>query len=363
MSSQALHWAAPELAWIFASVVVLIILVVAHAQWKARITRRLGDIPLIHRMTSDVSRTMQWTRWGLIVVAITLLCTAVLRPQYGMREAELQNRGIDVVIALDMSKSMLVRDVAPNRLQAAIVELNEVLDRLSGGRVALVPFAGTAFTQTPLTTDLDAVRAYLDALRVEDMPVGGTRVGQAIRHVIRIFEQVDEDRESEDEDDDNPLDQPAASHFRAIILVSDGEDHDEDALEAARLAKEQNIRIYTVGIGRQNSSAPIPVVSTEGAQVGWVTSEENTPLFSDLNVALLRDIADQSDGSSYIYGEDDVAEALSTALDALEKQEYEHHYESLREDRFQFLLIPAFLLLLLEAVLPDRRRRRRRLLR
>ncbi len=353
MSGQELNWADPGLAWLYVAVAVLALGVVLHFQWKSAIMRRLGDLPLIRRMTSNVSTSAQWVRWVLVLLAVTLVVTALLRPQYGTREAQLQNRGIDVVIALDMSKSMLVKDVAPNRMKAAIVELNDVVDRLSGGRVALVPFAGTAFTQTPLTTDFDAVRSYLDQLRVEDMPIGGTRVGVAIRHAVSVFQEAN--KEVEEDDPDADLEQPAASHFKAIILVSDGEDHDEDALAAAKLAAQDNIRIYTVGIGSRNSGARIPVVSSEGDRVGWVSDEESKPLFSDLNVGLLKDVAGAANGATFVYGQDDVAGGLASALDGLEKQEYEHHYENLQEDRFQFVLVPALLLLFAEAMLTDRR--------
>ena len=357
MMGQQLGWAAAEHAWVFAVIVLVAGLSLYQFYWRGKVLERLGDLPMIRRMTANTSRLAQWTKWALTLMALLFLGTALLRPQYGTREAEIKNRGIDVAIVLDMSKSMLVRDVAPNRLKAAVVELHDILDNLSGGRAALVPFAGTAFTQTALTTDLDAVREYLDALRVEDMPLGGTRVGVALMHAIELFTTDDDD---EDDPSFEGLAQPDSSHFKAIILVTDGDNHDEEAVAAAELAANNNIRIYTVGIGSQNSSARIPQVSDEGEQVGWAADKENKPIFSDLNVALLDQISAATDGLSVVYGRDDVAGSLMQALDGLEKREYEHHYENLREDRFQLLLIPAFILLLMESLLSDRRWRRRR---
>jgi Ca-activated chloride channel family protein len=357
MSGQELHWEQPELAWLLAVLVVIGVGIGLHFYWKKVVIRRLGDSPLVHRMLASVSHGAQWVRWLMLLGATALIIVGLLRPQYGTREAELANRGIDIVIALDLSKSMLVKDVAPDRLRASIGELNAVMDKLSGGRIGLVPFAGTAFTQTPLTTDFDAVRSYLSDLRVEDMPVGGTKIGHAIRHALTVFPKPEEDADDPDLDD---LEQPASSHNKAIILISDGDDHDEDAIEAAQAAAATNVRVYTIGIGSQSSTAKIPVVSEEGSRVGWVNSKDGAPVFSDLNTGLLRDIATASNGDFYVYGRDDVASSLSSALDALEKAEYIHHYRNLREDRYQFVLIPALLLLLGESLISDRRRRRKR---
>jgi Ca-activated chloride channel family protein len=352
-----LHWQNAELVWLYGAIAVLAIGVVLHFQWKSAVTRRLGDVELIRRLMRDLSPTAQWVRWIVIIAAAALMITALLRPQYGTRESQLANRGVDIVFALDMSKSMMVRDVAPNRLKAAVAELEALLAKLTGGRVALVPFAGSAFTQTPLTTDLDAVRSYLNDLRVEDMPIGGTQVGIAIRHAMRVFEP----QKSEQGDPDTAdLEQPAASHFKAIVLITDGENHDESALTMAKLAGEKQIRIYTVGIGSQASAAKIPVISAEGERMGWVYDKDGSPIFSELNTTLLNDLADATQGKAFVYGRDDVTAGLAAELDALEKQEYEHHYENLREDRFQFMLIPALLLLIAESLITDRRRRRRR---
>lgn len=366
MIEQGIDWADPGKAWLFALIGLVVLGVVAHLLWRSRLLTRFGDLPLIRRMTADVSTTAQVVRWVLLIVSVAAIATALLRPRYGTREAQLRNRGIDVVIVLDMSKSMMVRDVAPYRLQAAVGEIDALLDQLTGGRVALVPFAGTAFTQTPLTTDFEAVRSYLSELRVEHMPIGGTKIGEALVHAIRLLEpdaalagkDPDGDGGEPAEDDDEA---PEASHFKAIVLVTDGDNQDELAEKAALRAKERNIRIFCVGLGSQSSAARIPIIDDEGDRVGWATDGQDKPRFSDLNVALLRTLANTTDGEALVYGEDNVAVRLAKGIDALEKAEYEHYHDDLKEDRFQFLLVPAFLLLIFETLIMDRRRRRRRL--
>lgn len=366
MSGQELTFASGSAAWLFGIVGALLALVVWHFTWKAKVIARLGDLPLIQRMTASTSTTAQWVKWSLLLVAIALVVAALLRPQYGTREAEIQNRGIDTVIVLDLSKSMMVQDVAPNRLKAAIVELESVLDTLSGGRVALVPFAGTAFTQCLLTTDMDAIRSYLDDLRVEDMPIGGTRIGNALKHALTVFDPEKREPGSDKKDAEKKakeleaLEQPTASHHRAIILVTDGDDHDGNALEVAKAAKDKNVTLFTVGIGTTSSGAPVPVITSEGERAGVAKDTQGKPIFADLNVQLLKDLAETTGGRALVYGKDDVAAGLAAGIDGLEKKEYEFQYESLGEDRFQLVLIPALVLLLVEALLSDRRRRAKR---
>lgn len=376
MTGQELNWAAPEVAWWFFAVLGLVLLILLHFQWKAWVSRRLGDRPLIKRMTSGVSRFAQVVRWVMVTLAITLLITALVRPKYGTREAALENRGIDVVIALDMSKSMKVGDVLPDRLQASIVELEEVLNELHGGRVALVPFAGTAFTQTALTTDFDSVREYLASLRIEDMPLGGTRIGTALEHSLALFEKADQraaeaqkkaerKRErkrdkGEDEEPEVEIEQPVGSHFKAIILVTDGDDQDNNALEVAQKAYKKNVRIFTIGVGAAGSTSPIPIITDDGKHRGYQQDKDGKLLFSDLNMDLLHAIANATDGKAFQYHEKGVATQLASELDKLEKKEYEHSVEALKEDRFQLVLIPALLLLLGEMWISDRRRRRRK---
>ncbi len=359
MSATELTWSDGHLWWLLLGSLGVLALVLLHMRLRSQLISRLGQAAFIQRMTASTSVAKQWLKWALVVLGILLIATGALRPQHGTREAELKNRGIDIVLAVDLSKSMMVQDVAPNRLRAAATEIQKVLDSLPGGRVALVPFAGTAFTQCALTTDFSAISGYLSELRVEDMPVGGTRIGVALRHALDLFETKLTAEDEKDEDLEG-LEQIEPSHYKAIILVTDGEDHDADALAAAQLAHSRNIRIYTIGIGSQNSGAPIPQISEDGTRVGWVANEKNQKVFSDLNVALLRDIADATSGVATVYGQDDVAGTITASLDTLEKQEYERQFQDLKEDRFQFVLIPAFLLLVLETLLTDRKRTTRR---
>ena len=313
----------------------------------------------------------------LVIAAAALIVAGLMRPQLGARATELKNLGIDVAVVLDASKSMKVGDIVPNRLDAAKLEIHRLIDRVHGGRIGLVPFAGLAFLQTPLTSDFDVIATYLDDLRVEDMPRGGTAVGRALIEAVRALvppEQLEgtlaEIAEAADGGDPGgpPDVSPAdvsqvpeftGSKYKAIVLITDGEDHEGDPLAVADLAKRLGIRVYTIGVGTAQGR-PVPIVNDEGATIGTMKGPDGkTPLFSELNEALLRDISARTGGEYFHLGPTGMGDGLIRAIDGLEKQEYDATFKHLRDDRYQLALVPALLLLLIEALLGGRRRRRR----
>jgi Ca-activated chloride channel family protein len=309
-----------------------------------------------------------WLRATLVLLSAALLVAALMRPQHGSRETSVKNLGIDIAIVLDASKSMKVADIVPDRLGAARLEIHQLLDRLTGGRVSLVPFAGLAFTQTELTSDFQVVETYLSELRVEDMPRGGTAIGRALIEGVRTLVPperlegtVAEASTDEAAKADTPVDAkaPEGSKHKAIILFTDGDDHEGDPKEVAALAKKLGIRVYTVGVGTAQGR-PVPIINDDGEAIGTVKDTDGkTPLFSELNEALLREIAQTTGGEYYHLGATGLGDGLWKEVDALEKAEYDATFQHLRDDRFQLALAPALLLLVLEALLAGRRRRRR----
>ncbi|GMV41807.1 MAG: hypothetical protein AMXMBFR64_35230 [Myxococcales bacterium] len=352
MSFDAIKWANLPAAWGFIGVAVALVALVSLMAWRASVLRRLGDHPLVATMAASTSRGRQWAKVAMLVVAGALLVGAAMQPLYGVREGEVTNTGIDIVIALDVSKSMKVRDIVPDRLGGAKLEIDSLLKKLHGGRVALVPFAGIPFVQTPLTSDFEVVRSYLQELEVTDMPVGGTAVGRALRLALEVLSppKAGEDKEGE-------VDQFAGSKHKAIILITDGEDHDSDPLKVADEIADAGIAVFTVGVGSRSGNA-IPMLTDDGSIVGYQKAADGkTPLISELNEGLLTEVAKLTDGAYFHYANRSVADDLYREIDKLEKREYEARFEKMGEDRFQVLLLPAILLLLAEALLSDRRRR------
>ena len=348
-----LTFANPEMIWLAGLVLGLSVWALLQLRGLQRRLARLGTGPVVQRLVASFSPTANTWRIVCVGLAMLMLVAALTRPRYGLRETEVANAGIDIVFAVDASKSMLVRDVVPSRLLGTGLEISALLKRLAGGRVALLPFAGIPFVQCPLTTDHDVVRTYMSELRPGDMPVGGTNIGRAITTAMDLLAGDKERAEATMRG--NLVPEFKGSKHKAIVLFSDGEDHEGAALEAAAKAKAQGVRIYTVGVG-SGFGDPVPETATDGSITGTVKDQAGNPIFSKLNDKLLKDIAARSGGTYFHYANASVVPQLFAALDALEKAEYAETFKLLGEDRYQYLLGPALLLLLSGLLIPRRRK-------
>ncbi|MBM4345331.1 MAG: VWA domain-containing protein [Deltaproteobacteria bacterium] len=351
MNADTLSLANPEIGWLALAALALGAWALAQvAGWHKRLAA-LGRGAIVRQMVAQFDPKRTGLRAGLVTLALVLLVGAATRPRYGLRETEISNAGIDIALVIDASKSMLVKDVVPDRLKGTGLEVSALMARLAGGRVALVPFAGIPFVQCPLTSDHDVIRNYLHDLRPEDLPVGGTNIGRAIALATELL--TGEREKAEAELRDNLMPQFKGSKNKAIVLFSDGEDHEGAALDAARKAAEKGIRIYTVGVGSAFGD-PVPMLGPDGATTGIVKDEAGNPVFSKLNMDLLDQIAKATGGQSFRYSNQTIAPQLFAALDALEKAEFLAQFKQLGEDRYQLLLGPALLLLLLDLLLARR---------
>ncbi|MFH1529343.1 MAG: VWA domain-containing protein [Pseudomonadota bacterium] len=356
-------------AWWWAVALGLAVLIAARlglALWRARMARRLADGPLRGLLTEDTSPAARAVSAVLFLVAMALFGLAALRPQYGMEESEWTRKGLDVVVALDMSASMLTRDVEPDRLHASVLELEELLTRLNGGRVGLVPFAGIAYKQSPMTSDFGAIRSYLRDMNPADLPVPGTAVGRALAVSLELLGAGRAEKDSAKaktgakENTTEILHPYAGSKYKVIVLVSDGEDHGSEPLTVARRAKDLGIRVYTIGVGDPHAGDLVPELDGEtGEPTGGRLTDEETgdPVVSRLNEDLLKQVAEITGGRYFHYTGQPIAAAIFEELDRLEKQEVEATLEKLRKDRFQLLLAPGLALLALSLALAGWRRR------
>ena len=342
------------------ALVVLLAGIGSLALWRRKVFQRLGQAPLISRLI-HVSPTLRTVKRVLWVCGLLLAAGAMLRPQFGMEETRLSGKGIDLAIALDISYSMLVPDVAPDRLTGSVMEVSELLDRMDGGRVALVPFAGIAYTQTPLTSDFEAVRLFLRDLTPADVPVPGSAIGRALNVALDSLAAGRKKGPEPEEDADEPVEvRPfGGSKYKAILLITDGEDHGSQPMDMAAEAEKLNIRIYTVGVGSTVGDL-VPKVDEEGEETAdkILDPDSGDLVVSRLNEELLKDIAERTGGRYFHYSGLPVAGDIYKEIEQLEKREYAAELKKLAKDRFQFLLLPAFVLLFLELFLGDRRRRR-----
>jgi len=288
------------------------------------------------RLAASVSRRRR--TWKTIYLLLALLTTvlALARPQYGRKLRMVQRKGIDIVIALDTSDSMLAEDIKPNRLERAKQEISSLIDRLRGDRVALVAFAGEAFVQCPLTSDYGAAKMFLDIIDQSIEP--GTAIGQAIRTSTAIFQ--DKERK-----------------YKAIILITDGEDHRSDPLAAAEQAAQEGVRIYPIGVGSPGG-VPIPIRDERADLVEYKKDRHGETVLSRLDEITLQRIALKTGGRSYraTTGEMEL-ESILEELEGMEKKELASREYDLREDRYQYFVLATVILLAAEAALGDRKRR------
>lgn len=318
-----------------------------YRAWRVWALRRLGDAQTLRAMAQTHSGRRETAQVVLLTVGTALLAMAVARPQWGERPREVRRSGIDVVIAFDISRSMLAGDVAPSRLDAATDEVNRLLDRLEGDRVGLVVFAGIAFVQSPLTSDYGAIRLYLDRLDPEDLPVQGTAVGRAIHESTRLLVGAE----------DGTFER---AQEQVIIVVSDGEDHVGDPIDAAVQARAQGISVYTVGVGTAEG-ARIPVRAEDGSIRGYVRDRASREVVSRLDSAQLEAVAEAGEGSYVpLEAAGAVAREVEQIIESFESATLSSVLRTEYNDQFPVFLFPGVLLLLGATLLSERRAERAR---
>ena len=318
---------------------ILIPLYAAYEMYRARVARAFPGRRLLPRMLTGVSPSRRIAAAACVLVAVELLCVAVLRPRAGLKEVSVRGVGVDIAVVLDASRSMKASDVVPDRLTASTVEITRLLQASRGNRWALVPFAGVAFIQSPLTVDTGVLDEYLKELRVTDLPVPGTAIGRALA-VAGSALGVDHEAGT------------GGSLSKAIVIFTDGENFEGEPEKAATALGERGVRIYTVGVGTP-AGQPIPVLDDNGNVTGTARDADGvTPLLSKLNETLLRDLSSRTGGKYFaLAGGADVAAALAAEIDGLQKNEYQAQVDRLLEDSFQwplgaalaFMIVPFLL--------------------
>jgi Ca-activated chloride channel family protein len=328
-------WREPWLLWLLAVVpMVGLFLVFAHRRAERTIAA-FADTSLLPRLAPDVSRRRRVARDVLRLAVIAAVVVAAAGPRWGFHWEEVRREGVDLVIALDVSKSMLAVDVKPNRLERAKLAILDLVSLLQGDRVGLVAFAGTAFLQCPLTLDYDAFAQSLSALDVGMIPRGGTAIERAIDAGIDAFEG-------------------RQGGHGALILITDGEDHEGDASAAAARAAEQGVKVFTVGIGTVEGEL-IPVVDASGSRA-FLKDRDGKVVKSRLDETMLQSVAEKT-GGAYIQASGvalGLDELFRDHISALDRRELESAIERRYEDRFQVPVAIALLLLGIESLIGDR---------
>jgi len=338
------RFASPGLLWLLLLVPVLGAGMFLAARRRRRLLERFAaGAGHASRFLGEVSPHVRIAKALLLLLAVAAGVLAAARPQWGTRLETVNRKGLDVVLAVDTSQSMAARDVAPDRLGQARHAAASLVDRLGGDRVALVTFAGQASLACPLTLDQEAVKILLDALDVEIVPVAGTALADALRVGTQAF---------------GPSPSGGAMRGRALVLFTDGEDHEGGVEEMAKSLRTSGIALYAVGCGTQRG-APIPVSSGEGASE-YKKDAENRIVTTRLDESLLEKLALETGGSYFRATPAEMeVEEIAKSVSGMEASEAGTVLKTLYEERYQVPLAVALAALVGEMLIADRKRRRR----
>ncbi|MHB1844457.1 MAG: VWA domain-containing protein [Deltaproteobacteria bacterium] len=332
----------PERLWLTALALALAIVWAVGTVRRLRSAHRILGERALARALVGRSPGRIWTKGGSLTLGTLCLALALTQPQCGAHTELTKRTGIDVVVALDASRSMLAEDIRPSRLARAKLELSDLLDRLRGDRVGIVVFAADAFVQCPLTTDYAAAKLFLKAIDVGSVPQQGTSLSAALLTSKQLLDGGG-----------------GVSRGRAVVLLTDGEDHEKGIEDAAGQLADEGIRVYPVGIGSATGE-PIPVYDDHGRFAGYKRDKLGQTVMTRLNEDVLREIAQKTQGRYFHSTAGDVGvPAVSEELERLDKAEFESHLTVQYAERFQAFAYPGFLLLLLGAALSERRREKK----
>jgi len=333
-----MRWADPNTLWALMAALIVMFLFIRAASQRRKAMSKLGEARLLEKLAPTTSAPRRRLKAVLVVTATALIALSLARPQVGAGLREVKTSGRDMVFILDVSNSMLAQDISPSRLEAAKAQISGLMDRMKGDRAGLVVFAGEAFIQCPLTMDYRAMRMLLDAVTTDSVPTPGTNIAAALLEAKRVFKIAD-------------------SAARIAILLTDGEDHSGRAVQAARELAENKVKVFTIGIGDNSASgAPIPIRQPDGG-VKYKKDSQGNVIMTRLDEETLRKIALETGGKYYYAGRNLDLTRIYDKIDELKGKKSKSRFYTEYEDRFQWLLVPAFLILAAEAFIPATARR------
>jgi Ca-activated chloride channel homolog len=308
------------------------------AWWlKNRAIRRYGDSRAVLALVERRSRVKHWLRGGLVLLAVASLIVAYANPLIGTKFEEVARSGIDLIVAIDVSASMRAEDIQPSRIAAARKELQNLINSLKGDRIGIIVFSGDAYTQLPLTSDYSAALMLTDVIEAGMAPTPGTSIGSAIELARESFLKEE-------------------GKFKAMVIITDGENHEDDPVGAAKEAADEGIVIHAIGMGSLEG-APIPVRSARG-QTEYKKDAEGGLVLSRLDAETLKKLAAATGGTftQARSGRDNLATVFGE-IERMEKKEFGTKQFTDHEDRFQYLLFLALVLLISEILLSETRNR------
>lgn len=336
MENEILRFERPGFlyALILIPVMIAVYLFILYLQKKS--LQRFADHEFMKVLMPLKSIGRPWIKFILLLLAFSTLIFGLANLQSGARMEEVKREGIDIFIAIDVSNSMMAEDIAPNRLERSKQAITRLLDKMEGDRIGIIVFAGKAYIQLPITTDYAAARLFLSTINTEIVPSQGTAIGDAIEIAMKSFDQNDRNK--------------------AIVIISDGEDHEENASDLAAEAAKAGINVFTIGMGLAEG-APIPMYNEYGKKTGFRKDRQGNTVVTRLNESMLQKIAQAGNGS-YVRANNTRSglETIFNEINKLEKSEIDSKIFTDYENRFQWFIGLTIIFLLAELLITARKR-------
>lgn len=315
-------------------ILVIPFLFLFHALYRRTRRKRLakiGDTALVENLMPGASKSRGWIKLTLLSIALFFFAIGLSRPQLGAKLKEVDTRGVEIILALDVSNSMLAEDYSPNRLERAKLAISRLVDKLKEDRIGLIVFAGNAFVQLPITADYISAKIFLNSISTSSVPVQGTAMGDAINTAIKSFSLE-------------------SKNSRAIVLITDGENHEDDPIAAAKSALELGIPVFTIGIGT-DAGKPIPMGNGE-----LLKDKDGKIVVSKLDEKTLSEVAAEGGGTYLRAGNSDFGlEAIVDKIHNMDKQSYKSVVFEDFDEQYMYFFGIALVFLLLELMIGERK--------
>ena len=320
-------------SWMFLLIVLISIFFIIDMVWKNRTQKSFFSKTNLERLSPNISDIKPILKIISVIVGVSMLIIALINPKIGTKIETFQRLGVDIVFAIDVSKSMLAEDISPSRMDKSKQLVGQVINNLGGDRIGIVAYAGKAFPQLPLTTDYSSAKMFLQNMNTDMLSSQGTAIDEAIRLSSTYFDQ-DESTE------------------RILFIVSDGEDHNDLSYDMADIAAKNNITIYSIGVGTEKGS-PIPI-KKNGIVMSYKKDINGDVVITKLNKTYLENISDKT-GGKFIEGSitNDVVQEVIQILENTEKKEFDTQKFSEFEDQFQWFIFLGFIFIVFDLFMKD----------
>lgn len=334
---QLFRFANPEYLYLLLLLPVIFILWMYNYFRRRKAMLRMGDSNLVMGLIPDLSYSRPVVKIIIQLFVVALMTIMLSRPQFGSKVEEIKRQGVEVIIALDVSNSMLAEDIQPNRLERAKQAISRLVETLENDKIGLVVFAGDAYTQIPITTDYISAKMFLSTISPDIVPVQGTAIGSAIDLGIRSFS-------------------PGAGKSKAMIIITDGENHEDDPVAKAKEAASAGIVIYTIGIG---SAGGVPISVNINGRKDFLKDAEGNTVISKIDENILKEIAVATNGKYVRANNSNIGlDQIFNDIKKLKKQELEGKMYTEYNDQFQIFAGASLFLLLIDFIVMDRKNRR-----